>query len=232
MQEITLQDLIRLLKKKWWFITLFTLISIATAGYISYYHLTPIFSNSSTILVNDQDRTQNPLNVNDVMLNEKLIGTYKDILLSQRILNPVVEQLEQPITEEQIRSMTRISNASNSQVMRITVTHNNYLIATEIANLIAETFSKNLINIMTIDNVQILDPAEIKNNPHPIKPKKVLNVFWAFVLGLIISISLILIIHLLDTRIRTEEDLSSLIEYPLLGSIPNYSKQHQKTLYR
>jgi len=229
MMDISLQDFVRILRKKWWIIALTAVLFACVSGYVSFYRLTPVYSNSSTLLVNEREQRNYSLTFDDVMLYEKLMGTYKDILMSKRILNPVSAQMGQaghPMTPDDLSRQIKITTNPSSQVIRITVNDMDYKVATDIANLMAETFSTNLKTIMTINNVQILDSAELRPHPIPVKPNKELNVAIAFIMGIFISVTGVLFLHFIDTRVRSEEDLSGLIDYPLLGSIPSYKGKH------
>jgi capsular polysaccharide biosynthesis protein len=222
MRDFTFQDLLKLLKKKIWFICLVVIIAVGATGYLSYFYITPLYVNSSTLLVNDLKQDVNP-SLNDVLVYEKLIGTYKDIIMSNRILKPIAEQYNMNV--ELLSSMVNVTSRTNSQIITISVTGSDYSEATEMVNKVAERFSSELPEIMTIDNVQILDPADLKVNQAPIKPNKPLNLVLAFILSAFSSSAIVILLHFLDSHIRTEDDLMLLTEYPLLSSIPRYDKK-------
>jgi capsular polysaccharide biosynthesis protein len=222
MRDFTFHDLLKLLRKKLWFICLITIIAVGVSGYLSYFYLIPIYANSSTLLVNDRNQNVNP-SLNDVLVYEKLIGTYKEIIKSKRILKPVAEHYN--MTVDRLSSMVTVSSRTNSQVITITITGPNYSETTLLVNVVAERFSSELPDIMTIDNVQILDPADLKLDQLPFKPNKPLNMILAFILGIFSSSAIVVLLHFLDSHIRTEDDLTMITDYPLLSSIPRYDKK-------
>lgn len=227
MADLSFKELLLILRKKWWFITIATCIAFLVAGYLNYYYLTPMYKNSSTLLVNDREQNQQSnMRLDDVMLYEKLIGTYKDIIVSKRILGHASEQFNLPY--EKLLEMVSVSSRSNSQVITLTVTSPNYNQATELVNYVAETFRTLLPEIMTVDNVQILDPAIEDKNPIPVKPNKKLNIAIAFFLGFLLSSLLVVIYYFIDSRIREETDLGSLTELPIIGAIPRYDKKSRR----
>jgi capsular polysaccharide biosynthesis protein len=234
MNILTFREFIEVIRKKWIFILSFTLIALISTTYFSFYIVTPTYSNTSTILVNDRNQTNNTLTFNDIMLYEKLMGTYKDVIVSKKILKQVLEQYRMqtnnfsPATPEELARMASITTNPSSQVIRITVFHQNYQSATELANLISIVFSSNLPDIMTINNVQILDPAELAPNPVPVKPNKTLNIVIAFILGLFLSVCYVVLVTILDTRVQKDEDLSNIIGYPILGTIPAMQTSKRK----
>jgi capsular polysaccharide biosynthesis protein len=225
--DLTLFDVLRIIGRRFWLLAVIVTIVASFAVYLNYFFFTPYYSNSSTLLVNDRNSDNNP-SLNDVLVYEKLIGTYKDIIRSKRILVPVVDQYGGDLTYRSLIQMLTVSSAPNSQVITVTVTSTDYKQATELANRVAETFSRLLPQVMTIDNVQILDSAERLEDPIPVKPRKKFNVFVSFVFSVFASAVLILVLHVLDTKVRTEEELVKAAEYPLLGSIPKFDRKKRK----
>lgn len=222
--ELSFLDFLKIIRRKLWLVIIIVFGISSITAYMNYFYLTPYYSNSSTLLVNDRNMENTP-SLNDVLVYEKLIGTYKDIIKSKKILTPVVVEYGRGLSYEQLVGMLNVSSKPSSQVITITVISTNYIQATTLANLIAETFSRLLPNVMTVDNVQILDAAEQDSTPLPVKPRKKLNVFLSFFLSTFVSVALILILYLLDTKIRTEEDLIQTVNYPLLGSVPKINNK-------
>jgi capsular polysaccharide biosynthesis protein len=218
-------------RKRWLFIMLAAAIGGGTAAYISLHVTTPIYANTATLLVNEKNRQSPSLSLNEVMMYEKLMGTYKDIIMSKRILYPVAERFGHGITPANIGQYVRVSTKANSQIISITVQHSDHSVATELSNAVADAFKDNLVDIMTVDNVQILDYALPNASPAPVKPNKALNTALGLMLGLAASVTVTALLHLLDTRIRTEEDLTDVLHYPLLGTVPSFSQIKRKTFY-
>ena len=71
---------------------------------------------------------------------------------------------------------------------------------------------------MKIENVQIIDRAEIPTKP--IKPVPVVYMTVAGILGIIIGIFIVFLIEFLDNRIKTSDDIIKYLELPIIGIIP------------
>lgn len=225
MTKMTIRDILLLLRKRWYILVMITGLSTGLGFYWSFYKSVPIFSNTCTLLVNDRNQGRIQLSFNDILLYEKLMGTYKDIIRSKKILDAVAEQTEPPMSRSEIANALHVSTNASSQIISVSIEHPDYQMATYLVNLIAEEFSRQLPTIMNIDNVQILDRATADDHPYPIKPNKKRNMVISFIAGIIISVNWIFIRRFMDTRIRYEEDLLDILPYPMLGAIPNLNSK-------
>jgi len=71
---------------------------------------------------------------------------------------------------------------------------------------------------MATDNAKVIDPAFYSNIP--VKPKKMIILLAAFIIGCIIPVSIIYIKDLFDNKIHSKEDVTRVVSAPFLGHIP------------
>jgi len=74
-------------------------------------------------------------------------------------------------------------------------------------------------------DVQIIDAAVA--NPGPIKPRKVLNVAIAAVLGLFFGVGLAFFLEFMYKTIDTPEDVEQYLGLPVIGKIPRFDSEMQ-----
>lgn len=220
-QVIELRDFFKILSKRKWLIMLITLLFTLLSAYITYYVLTPVYQAETELLVN-KDNHDDPLKAittSDIDTNIRLISTYSIIIRSPRIMDIVGERLEGDYLTEEIQQRLHVQSLTDSQVMSIIVEDTNQQKAVEIANTIANTFQEEIVKIMKVDNVQILTPARVDQQALPIKPKPILNISAALMLGLAISIISILLYEFLSSSIKSEEEIRKLLGLNILGSV-------------
>lgn len=218
-ETISLQELFSTLKKRIMLIILTTIIAITIAGSVSFIFLTPIYQASTQILVNKQTVEQNQFNSQDIQTNLQLINTYNEIIKTPAILDKVIENLDLDTTPAALNSKITMNSAQNSQVLSITVQDPEPAIAVDIANTTAEVFQEEIQKLMKIDNVNILSPAVMGDNPRPVKPDPYLNMAIAAVIGLMIGVGIAFLLEYLDTTVKTETDVEELLGLPILGLI-------------
>jgi capsular polysaccharide biosynthesis protein len=157
-----------------------------------------------------------------------MINTYSVIIKSPAILEKVIDELSLDQSVDQLSQKITINSQENSQVFSLTVQDSNPSQAVEIANTVSETFQKEIKDIMNVDNVSVLAKAEIKNDPTPVKPDPVLNIAIAVVVGLMAGVGLAFLLEYMDNTIKDEDDIERLLELPILGSIQQITKVHNK----
>lgn len=226
-ETISLKELFQTLKKRLSLIIIITAIAAATSGIISYFILTPIYQSSTQILVNQAKSDQQAFQYNEVQTNLQLINTYTVIIKSPAILDKVIDQLKLDMTSSELNEKVAVSSEQNSQVVTISVEDEDPKKAAEMANTVALVFKKEISKIMSVDNVSVLSQAELGTDPSPIKPKPVMNIAIALVVGLMVGVGLAFLLEYLDNTIKTEEDIEKHLGLPVLGAITRIDMEQE-----
>lgn len=223
MEETTieLREYVEILMKRIWMIVLVTVIATATSGIISYFVLTPIYEASTQLLVNKSENKSEVLmpDFNDIQTSLKLIETYNVIIKSPRVLENAIKNEGWDLTSTELSEKIKVNAVQNSQVMSITVQDPDPVLAVNMANGIANTFQTEIKQIMSVDNVQILAEAKMGEEVSPVKPKPLLNMVIAFVVGLMTSVGIVFLLEYLDNTIKTEQDVERVLGLSVMASI-------------
>ncbi|MCZ2258642.1 YveK family protein [Sporosarcina sp. G11-34] len=217
-ETISLQELFKTLKKRIGLIALITIIAITVSGVISFWLLTPIYQSSTQILVN-QTKQETPTTSQDINTDLQLINTYNVIIKSQVILSKVIDELNLDMSVGALNAQVTVGNVQNSQVVTIGVSDPDPAAAVEIANTITTVFQEEIKEMMNVDNVKIIAPAELAENPSPVKPDPKLNMAIAAVIGLMLGVGIAFLLEYLDTTMKTEEDIEELLGLPVIGLV-------------
>lgn len=121
-------------------------------------------------------------------------------------------------SEENLKNNITVSAVKDTELIQITVTNYYPDRASDIANEIAKVFTKKVGEIYNINNVYIVDEAERANTPYNINHIKDIAIFIA--IGLIVSVGYVLISNLLDTTVKSAEDIEKELGVVALASIP------------
>ncbi|WP_341201682.1 YveK family protein [Planomicrobium okeanokoites] len=218
-ETISLQDLFKTIRKRLGLIALLTILAITIAGVISFLVLTPVYQTSTEILVNQSPAETGQLTNQNIQTDLQLINTYSGIIKSPAILDQVVEEMNLDMTTDQLTSKITVSNADQSQIVNITVQDEDPAMAVEIANTTASVFENDIQELMNVDNVTILSPAVLKENPSPVAPNPMLNMAIAGVVGLMLGVGIAFLLEYLDTSMKDQQDIEDVLGLPLLGVI-------------
>ncbi|MDE0564637.1 YveK family protein [Exiguobacterium sp. B2(2022)] len=214
-ETISLGELFSILKRSKWLIASLTILAALIAFLVSSFVISPTYEASTQVLVAPK-QSENTIDLGQVQSSINLVNTYRVIIQSPAIL----EQVQQNVVgaPENIVNMISVNSEQNSQVINIAVQHTNPVVATDIANEISRVFSKEVPELMSVDNVKVLSDANVPM--FPVKPNLLLNTAIAAVLGMMIGVAIAFLKVVLDRRIKTEQDVETILELPVLGSIP------------
>ncbi len=222
MEEIDLKELFNMFWSKKIQIILIILIFITIGFIYTVQFITPMYDSSTTlVLVSSADEsltTNTMITATDVSLNSKLVSTYSELIKSKNVLREVMTNLGIQMEEEVLKKYITVSAVEDTELIEITVTNENPDSASIMANEIAKVFTKKVKEIYNINNVQIVDEAEIPTEPSNINHVKDIIMFAS--IGFVIAIIYVIIANMLDTSIKTAEDIEAIHDMPVLASIP------------
>ncbi|MEC2395196.1 Wzz/FepE/Etk N-terminal domain-containing protein [Bacillus toyonensis] len=218
-ETIRLKELFVILRKRMAMILVITIGATLLSGIASFYFMTPIYQNSTQILVKQNKEDAKSIQYNDVQADLQLTNTYKGILKSHIILDQVKKQLGLNIKINELNKKISIGNEKDSQIIVVTVQDKDAKLARDIANTTVEIFKTEINRIMNVDNVTILSKAEITEGQAPIKPNKMLNVAIACIVGLMSSVGIAFLLDYLDNTIKKEKDIEELLDVPVIGVV-------------
>ena len=226
MEEIDLKEMFNMFwSKKIQIIIIILVFMIGGIIYTSEF-TTPMYSSSTTLVLASSEDTENNINTTitatDITINSKLVSTYSELVKSKNILREVINNLKVSVDEDTLRKHVKVSSVKNTELIEITVEDENPSNAAKIANEIAKVFTEKVKEIYNINNVQIVDEAEISSVPSNINHVK--NAIMSIGIGLVIAVIYVIISSMLDTTIKTPEDVETNFNIPVLASIPMIEK--------
>ena len=223
MEDIDLKELFMIFwNKKIQIILLVILFAIIGAIYTIGF-ITPMYTSSTTLVLatsgseNKQDTT-NSITTTDVTLNSKLVSTYSELVKSKKVLRKVISNLNIDVEEEELRKNITVSSVKDTELIEITVANKNPKYSAQIANEIAKVFSEEVNEIYNINNIHVVDEAEIAENPSNINISK--NVILFVFVGIVISIAYVLVANMLDTTVKSAEEIEKNYGIPVIAAIP------------
>lgn len=239
MEELDLKQLFELFWNKKVIIAILMVVFAIIGAVYSFGFVTPKYKAATTLVLTkgegssatEQQTTttsnSESITATDVTLNSKLVATYSELIKSKAILREVLSNIGlDDVSEDNVRKNVTVSALKDTEVIEITVTNANAVYAAKIANGIAEVFTKKVAEIYNINNVHVVDKAEVPEAPSNIDHKKDILIFM--VIGLVVGVAYVLVANMLDTTVKTTDDIEKNAEAPVLASISMYDFDDEK----
>ncbi len=225
MEEIDLKELIAIfMRKKFLIISILIISGILGAIYTINFIVPEYQSTTKLILVQvreqnqvtDEDTTAS-ITATDINLNSNIVHNYTEIVTSKLVANQVIQNLNLNMTVEDFLKGISVVSLPDTEVIEVTVTNTEPELACTIANEIAAVFVQKTEEIFKVNNIYVLDTAEVDDIPINIHLIK--NIIIAAFIGFILVSAYILLINTLDTTVKTDTDIERIIKVPVLTSI-------------
>ena len=221
MEELDLKELFEIFWSKKVQIILIILIFAVIGIIYTMGFVTPEYSSYTTLLLagsGNKNSNTTTITTTDITLNSKLVSTYSVLIKSTDVVSQVVSNLGIDMNVEALKRNISVTSEDDTEVLRITVTDKNPSYAAKIANEIANVFSEKVAEIYNINNVYVVDDAKESTTPSNINHTKDVAIFIA--IGIVVSIGYVLIANMLDTTVKTVEDVEKAFKIPVIATIP------------
>lgn len=223
MEEIDLKDLFNIFWSKKSQILLIIAIFIVIGFMYSYIFLTPKYQASTSILLAKSNTSQSSdgttITTTDLTLNQKLVSTYSELLKTETVLNQVISNLGIDTTVTELKQNISVSAKDDTEIIEIKVVDVDAKEAQKIANETAQVFiSKIAKEYYNMDNVYVVDEAKEEKAPYNINHVKDLAIFA--IIGFVIASIYVLILNMLDTTVKSKEDVEKKLNLTVLTTMP------------
>ena len=159
----------------------------------------------------------------EITANQKLAATYRELVESRRILKQVNDNLNLKYSIRELQEMISVENVNETEIIKITVSSKNAKEAKKIANETAEIFEKEIVNIYNLENVSIVDRAELAKEPYNINFVKDVVIYIG--VALVLSCGLIFVVYYFDNTIKSVDQVEKLLGVPVIGAVPVAGKK-------
>lgn len=230
-QEI---DLLRLLRAFWhraWLIVLAAIVCAAAGFSYARFFITPTYQATTLLYVNNGSLSLGgaTFSVSDLTASKSLVPTYIVLLKTRDTMNKVIERANLDMTYGSLVGKVSAASVDDTQVFSVSVTDSDPKRATLIANTIAEVLPERVEEIISQSSVRIVDRAVVPSARS--SPNYTKYTTMGMIIGIVLACAVIVIMELLDDRVRDEQYLIQNYDLPVLASIPDYSSSGKSSSY-
>lgn len=221
--EIDVFAMLKTLWKRKFSIVLVALVfAIAAFGYSAFLAKKEYQSTSRIYVVSRQNQDNNALTNSDLQAGSYLVKDYREIILSQNVLSQAIEELKLDMTPVELSKKISVSVPTDTRILSITAKDGDPKEAARIANGLRNVAAEKIIAVTKVSDVTTLDEAEVPQSPS--SPNIRRNVLLGFIAGAGLMVVLMVVVEVLDDRVKRPEDIEELMGLTLLGIVPDIKK--------
>ena len=209
-------------KRKFSIILVALVFAIAAFGYSAFLAKKEYQSTSRIYVVSRQNQDNNALTNSDLQAGSYLVKDYREIILSQNVLSQAIEELKLDLTPAELSKKISVSVPTDTRILSITAKDGDPKEAARIANGLRNVAAAKIISVTKVSDVTTLDEAEVPQSPS--SPNIRRNVLLGFIAGAGLMVVLMVVVEVLDDRVKRPEDIEELMGFTLLGIVPDIKK--------
>lgn len=223
MMEIDVFHLLKILWKRKLLIALVAFVTGIVAFAYSSFIVKPEFTSTTRIYVVNRNQGDKPgLTNQDLQAGSYLVKDYREIILSQDVLEKVATDLKLDLPPKGLASKIKVTVPVDTRIVSISVTDRLPEEASRIANSLREVAAQKIISVTRVSDVTTLEEARPATSPS--SPNIRRNTMVGFLAGAVVMVVTVLLVELLDTRVKRPEDIEDVMQIALLGVVPNLYK--------
>ena len=221
--EIDVFQLVKVLWKRKFLIVLTAIIAGLVAFAYSSFVIKPQYTSTTRIYVVNRNQADKPgLTNQDLQAGAYLVKDYREIILSQDVLEKVVADQSLTIDAKTLGKKVSVTVPADTRIVSISVRDGKPEEASRIANALRDVAAQKIISVTRVSDVTTLEEARPATSPS--SPNIRRNTMMATIAGVGIVIVIVLLVELLDDRVKRPEDIEEVMHLSLLGVIPNLEK--------
>ena len=165
-EELDLGKIVEILLGKIKFIIIFTIICGLASFSITHFLITPKYTASVSIYVNNTKGIQsNKIETTDLTASQQLVNTYIEIIKSESFLEKVRSASGFSYSVKEIRNMMKANAVSETEIFQVSIENSDPKVAQKLANTVAKVAPHDITNFIEGSSVKIVDYAKLPTVP-------------------------------------------------------------------
>ena len=221
-EEIDLIELAKLLLRKRLVILVAMVLAVIVSAVYSFGFMEDEYSATTSLYVLNQTNSDN-ITSSDVSVSTNLVNDYREIIMSNR----VTDRVEETLGLENLKAFDiTVASKNNTRIIEITVVGKDPSLSAAVANELAEAFSQAAVEIMRVDNVSIIDAAQVPVKPSG--PNRKSYILAAAAAAFAAMAGLIIVMDILNTSLKTVQDVEEQTGLSVLAQFTQITEKKGK----
>lgn len=218
-QSINISEIFELIKTRWIFILIITLLSTITTGVLSFYVIEPKYETSSKVFIGKEENNEDGYSSSDIQMYQKLLKTYSEAIKTTDLVERAIKDSKYNLTTEDVLDSLTVLALDDTQILQISYESKNPDEAQDTLSKVVSEFINTSKELVPNGSVTIIQSVRLPEDP--VSPNKIINIALALILGMIASIGIIILIEYMNTTFKNKEQIEKELNAPVIGVIPN-----------
>lgn len=213
---MTLLELLGLLRRHLKLVILLPILCALAMGTYSFFLMPNTYTSSVSmyVLARSGEESGGPTNA-EFTASQMLTNDVAKLVESGRVMSDTAYNLSLDSLDD---FQIDVASDTNTRVITISVTSTSPESTAVVADALAATTGSVAQEVMDVQSVSILNYAETPKDPSG--PNRLMYTAVAFLAGLFAAVAIIVLLDMLNTRMRNPEELEDLLGIPTIGRIP------------
>lgn len=220
--EIDTRELLKSLIKNMKFIVIITLIFTILGCGLSFFIISQQYEAKTKILIQKEEIKGEYFNNNDIQMYQKLLSTYTEIIKTNNLIQKVIDENNLDLTSEEVLDKIDVRQKNNSQILEISYKSKNRDEAEKLVKGITNEFLSRAGELIPNGKVTVVENVKLPEDSFSINK---IIIIMSVLLGMLIGMGIIIFKTLIDDTLKSEKDIESKLNIPVIGVIPNESKK-------
>ncbi len=213
---MTLLELLKLLRKHLKLVIVLPILCAAATAAVSWLVLPNSYTSSTSMYVLTRANEGNSALTNsDLSASQMLTNDVAKLIKSDRIESDTADKLQMKDLDDY---KITVSSETTTRVITVSVTGKSAQTAAIVANGLAETTDSVAREVMDVKSINVIDKAVEASSPSG--PPRAMYTAVAFLAGIFLAIAIVVVMDMLNTRVRSADELEELLGVPVIGRIP------------
>ena len=213
---MTLLELLTLLRKHLKLVIVLPILCAAAIAAVAWLVLPSTYTSSTSMYVLTRaNESNNSLTNSDLSASQMLTNDVAKLIKSDRIESDTADKLQMKNLDDY---KITVSSETTTRVITVSVTGKSAQTAAIVANGLAETTDSVAREVMDVKSINVIDKAVEASSPSG--PPRAMYTAVAFLAGIFLAIAIVVVMDMLNTRVRSADELEGLLGVPVIGRIP------------
>lgn len=213
---MTLLELLGLLRKHMALVVILPIVCAVGTAAFAWLALPNVYTASTTmyVLTRSSDTQAAPTN-GELSASQMLTNDVAKLVKTNRVARDAAAELGMSSLDDY---KIDVKSDTSTRVITVSVTGESAHAVALIANSLAGTTDSMARELMDAKSVNVLEEAEEPSGPSG--PPRVMYTAVAFLAGIFLAVAIVVLMDMLNTRVRSPEEAAEMLGLPVVGRIP------------